>query len=410
MENKRRGLRCRICTGCGLCPGVTPPSGQAEGMHVLGTEGGLPAGEGRPLHGGGRRLAVADIGTTTIAMLLYGEDGTVEDRYLAVNPQTVYGADVLSRIQAAADPAKAADMTEMVREALRQGILRFRRRLVPGQELCLVYAANTTMSYLLQGIDVRELGQAPFLVSHPKPADMELEGVSCFGFPSFSAFVGGDILAGVLSCGMAEQEKLTLLIDLGTNGEMVLGNGRRRIACATAAGPAFEGGPNRGVWGADMVRILAALKREGLMDGTGLLAEEFFEKGVRVGNVLVTQGAVRAVQLAKAAVSVGTEVLLEKYGADASQIEKAVLAGGFGYYLRPADAAEIGMLPPSLAHKAVTGGNTALGGCLAAGRRIFAGGREALEALLDRTVAETEIVNLACEERFEKKYIESMNF
>ena len=411
MEEKKKGLRCRICTGCGLCPGVTAAPGQIKGMRVLSQEAeDTPSRERLPLNGGGRRLAAADIGTTTIAMLLYREDGTVEDRYLTVNPQVACGADVLSRIQAAKDTVRAADMKNMVQKVLRQGILRFKKKLAPGEELCLLSAANTTMSYLLQGNDVQELGQAPFLVSHPKPADMEIEGVPCFGFPCFSAFVGGDILAGVLACGMAEQEKLTLLIDLGTNGEIVLGNRSRRIACATAAGPAFEGGPNRGVWGADMISILAALKREGCMDETGLLAEEFFEKGIRVGNVLVTEENVRSVQLAKAAIAAGIEVLLEKYGVDAAKVDRVVLAGGFGYYLNPDDAAEIGLLPPLLADKAAPGGNTALEGCLAAGRVIFADGRAALDAQLDKIVEGTEIVNLAQEPSFEKLYIERIFF
>ena len=217
MEEKKRGLRCRICTGCGLCPGVAAVSGQKNGLRILAED--AVSGEKPHLNGGFRRLAAADIGTTTIAMLLYREDGTVEDRYMTVNPQTVYGADVLSRIGAAADAGRAADMRDKVQNVLRQGIRRFKGRLALREELCLVFAANTTMSYLLQGIDVQELGKAPFLVSHPKPGDMEIEGVPCFGFPCFSAFVGGDILAGVLACGMSEQEKLTLLLDLGTNGE-----------------------------------------------------------------------------------------------------------------------------------------------------------------------------------------------
>lgn len=412
MEEKKRGLRCRICTGCGLCPGVASAAQiRAKEMHVLSMEAGpaLP-GEKMPLNGGHRRLAAADIGTTTIAMLLYREDGTVEDRYMTVNPQTVYGADVLSRIRAAEDQDKAADMSDMVRQVLRQGIQRFQKRLAPGEELRLVFAANTTMSYLIQDIDVRELGQAPFLALHLNSAYMEIEGVPCFGFPGFSAFVGGDVLAGILACGMADQEEPMLLVDLGTNGEIVLGNRRRRIACATAAGPAFEGGANKGVWGADMISILAALKREGCMDETGLLAEEFFEKGIRVGNVLVTEGDVRGLQLAKAAVAAGIEVLLEKYGADANQVGRVVLAGGFGYYLKPADAAGVGLLPPLLADKAVTGGNTALRGCLAAGRVIFTDGRAALDKRLSEIVAGTEIINLANEPSFEKTYIERINF
>lgn len=406
MAEKRRGLRCDICTGCGLCPGVGEK--QDRELRVLSEEAGQG---GEPFTGGGgRRLAAADIGTTTIAMLLYREDGTVEDRYLAVNPQTVYGADVLSRIQTAADAEKAADMRVQVLQVLRRGILRFRKKLAPAEKLQLVFAANTTMTYLLQGLDVQELGQAPFLVSHPKPRHMEIEGVPCYGLRCLSAFVGGDILAGILACRMAEEDGLTLLIDLGTNGEIVLGNRRRRIACATAAGPAFEGGANRGVWGADMISILAALKREGCMDETGLLAEEFFRNGIRVGNVPVREENVRSVQLAKAAVAAGIEIMLEKYGVDAAQVDRVILAGGFGYYLKPADAAEIGLLSPLLADRAVAGGNTALGGCRAAGRLLFAEGRDALEARLEKIAERTEIVNLAYEPVFEKKYIERIHF
>lgn len=411
MAERKKGLRCNICTGCGLCPGVTAETGQFKRLHVLGAEAGAAhSGIRQPLDGGGRRLAAVDIGTTTIAMLLYREDGTVEDRYMAVNPQAVYGADVLSRIQAAADAAAAADMRDQVRKVLGKGIRRFRKKLAPGEKLHMVLAANTTMSYLFQGIDVQELGRAPFLVSHPRWGDMEIEGVPCYGFPCFSAFVGGDILAGIFACGMAAREELTLLIDLGTNGEIVLGNRSGRIACATAAGPAFEGGPNRGVWGADMVSILAALRRAGCVDETGLLAEEFFETGIRVGNVLVTKEAVRSLQLAKAAVAAGIEVLLKKYVAEASEVGSVVLAGGFGYYLNPADAALIGLLPPALAARAAAGGNTALAGCLAAGRILFADGRAALEARLGEIVEGTEIVNLAQEPFFEEIYIKQINF
>lgn len=403
-----KGLRCHICTGCGHCPGVTPSTVQTKGLHVLAEDALL--GEKSPLGGRESRLAVADIGTTTIAMLLYREDGTVEDRYMTVNPQTVYGADVLSRIQAAGDREKAADMKRRVQETLRQGVRRFRGKLAPGERLQLVFAANTTMTYLLQGTDVQELGHAPFRASHLQPKAMEIEGADCYGVPCLSAFVGGDILAGILTCKMAEQEKLTLLIDLGTNGEIVLGSSRRRIACATAAGPAFEGGPNRGVWGADMISVLAALKREGCMDETGLLAEEYFEKGVRVGNVTVTKESVRSVQVAKAAVAAGIEILMEKYRAAPAQIDRVVLAGGFGYYLNPRDAVEIGLLPEALAAKTVTGGNTALSGCLAAGRMIFAQGKAALQAWLDKIAADTEIVNLAEEPSFAETYIGRMNF
>lgn len=403
----RRGLRCQICTGCGLCPGVIPNGSGAGGLHVL-TEDAL-FGEQIPLEAD-CFLAVADIGTTTVAMLLYGRDGSVIDRHVAVNPQVAYGADVLSRIRAAEDKKAAEKMKDQVRQVLKQGIQRFRERLGPEKEMYLVLAANTVMTYLFMGWDPSELGRAPFKASHLSGAETKLSGVPCFVFPGLSAFVGGDIAAGIYACGMCEKDGLTLLLDLGTNGEIVLGNRGRRIACSTAAGPAFEGGANRGVWGADMISLLAHLRREGILDETGLLADEYFERGIRIGNVTVTQEAVRNVQLAKGAIAAGIEILLEKYGAEPKDVERVVLAGGFGYYLKPELAAQIGLLPGELAGRTLTGGNTALSGALLAGRRILADDAvAALDGLLSESVLRTETINLAEEPKFAKRYVELMN-
>lgn len=404
-KKNRRGLRCNICTGCGLCAGVAGRE-RSMGLRVL-TEDALH-GKKLPLNGGRRRLVAADIGTTTVAMLLYREDGAVEDRYVEVNPQTAYGADVLSRIRAAENAACAADMCRMVKETLRRGLERFQRKLNAGEQLFVMLAANTTMTYLLRGLDPAELGQAPFFARHLKPAELVIADVPCFVFSGFSAFVGGDITAGAYACGMAEREEITLLVDLGTNGEMILGGREGRIACATAAGPAFEGGANRGVWGADMISLLALLRREGILDETGLLAEAYFEKGIRVGNVLVTQEAVRGIQLAKAAMTAGIEVLLGRYGVSAAQVDRVVLAGGFGYYLKPEDAAEIGLLPDALARRAVAGGNTALSGCLRGGRLFFSEGEESLRERLKELTEGTRTVNLAEEPEFNEIYIKSM--
>lgn len=414
MYSGKKGLRCQVCTGCGLCPGVTPEGGGAGKIHIL-AEDGISGGllslmDSADRGAAGRRLATADVGTTTIAMLFYGADGRVEDRYVAVNPQSSYGADVISRIRASEDSKKAREMQNQVRGVLEQGLARFEKRLAEGETLQLVLAANTTMTYLLMGWDTSELGSAPFRASRLSAVNTELGGVPCFVFPGMSAFVGGDITAGLYSCGMAEKEEITLLVDLGTNGEIVLGNRGKRIACATAAGPAFEGGVNRGVWGADMVSLLAALRRERLLDETGLLAERYFKTGIRIGNVRVTQEAVRSVQLAKAAIAAGIEILLEKFGILAGQVERVVLAGGFGYYLKPEDAADIGLLPEKLAPKAAAGGNTALNGGLLAGRRLFGteNGQELLLQELRELTEGTQCLNLAEEPDFGERYMRLM--
>lgn len=405
---EKKGLRCQICTGCGLCPGVTPEAGRPARLHVLAEE--ALGGARIPFPRNGKRLAAADIGTTTVAMLLYGEDGSVEDRFVEVNPQIRYGADVLSRIKAAEEPAAAAEMQESLRETLGRGLRKFQRRLQAGQELYLTAAANTTMTYLFMGWDPAELGRAPFRASRLSGAETELEGVRCFVLPGFSAFVGGDILAGCCACGMANRPEVTLLIDLGTNGELLLGNRDRRVACATAAGPAFEGGASRGIWGADMVRLLAALRGDGVLDETGLLAEPWFDRGIRIGNVCVTKEAVRSVQLAKAAIAAGIEILLKKYGITAGEVDRVILAGGFGYYLDPEDAARIGLLPRSLADRTAPGGNTALAGALSAGRDLLSSGWENARERLEGCRQNTDVINLAMEPGFDELYLRNMDF
>lgn len=407
----KKGTRCLICTGCGRCPGVI------RGMQVVTDKLEMP-----PLslqNTGGKRLMTVDIGTTTIAMQLYDLSGKVTDSFPSVNPQVGYGADVLSRIEAAKDPGKAADMQKKVRELIERGVQRFSKKLQPQESLQMVIAANTTMNYLLMGWDPAELGKAPFRVSHTGAAETKIAGVPCHVIPGLSAFVGGDITAGILACGMLEQEAPMLLIDLGTNGEMALGNRHKLHACATAAGPAFEGGANRGIWGADMVRLLQKLLEEGLMDRQGLLKEPYFTEGVRIGDVLVTKESVRAIQLAKGAIAAGIEILAESYGIRLADISKVVLAGGFGYYLDPGAAAAIGLLPKELISRTVTGGNTALSGAALVGSRILAEGgchtaetvsRNDWDDLQKRQDLQIRILNLAEEERFPEIFLTKMDF
>jgi len=351
----------------------------------------------------GKRLVTVDIGTTTVAMQLYGTDGSVVDYFLTVNPQVQYGADVLSRILAAEDSVKAAHMQRLIREVLEQGLHRFKGQLKVEEQLYMVLAANTTMVYLLMGYDTTELGRAPFAASHLRELCIEVDGVPCFVFPGLSAFVGGDIVAGMYACEIAERKELTLFIDLGTNGEMVLGNREKRIACSTAAGPAFEGGAGRGIWGADMISLLARLLKEGIVDETGLLADEYFESGVLIGDVCMTQQVIRAIQLAKSAIAAGIHILVREYGTSLQAIDRVVLAGGFGYYLKPEAAAAIGLLPKQLVSRTVAGGNTALAGA----RRL--GGERKEHSFPDRELLETKVTNIAEVQDFETLYLQHIN-
>lgn len=399
-----KGRRCQVCTGCGLCPGVTPGQGFGD-IRIL-TKGGFDGQALSLANQEGIRLITADIGTTTIAMELCGEDGSAKEHFVTLNPQAEMGRDVLSRIEAAKDLILRKKMQEMVQSALVQGTERFLKCLKEGERAVMIIAANTTMSYLLMGWDPRELGQAPFAASHLDGARFELKvmdvEVPCVLLPGFSAFVGGDLYAGAAVCSMGHSKELTLLVDLGTNGEILLGNQDGILATATAAGPAFEGGASRGIWGADMVRYVATLREEGLLDETGLLAEPYFEKGIRIGNVCLTQEGIRGFQVAKAAIMAGIKILTDKSSYSMTDIERVILAGGFGYFLHPADAVAIGLIPRSLGEKAISGGNTALAGAKMLGAALLAKGSLELE------VPRAKVINLAMEPEFQGVYLESM--
>ena len=399
----RKGIRCAVCIGCGRCPGV------ARQMHVV-TE----CLEKRTVdlrNNANMRLITVDVGTTTIAMQLHREDGSVEDSFVTVNPQARYGADVLSRIAAAEQKEAADDMRLLVREALEKGATQFQRRLKSEEKPVMILAANTTMVYLLMAWDTLELGRAPFSARHLNGIKTEIAGISCYIFPGLSAFVGGDIVAGIHACDILEKERPQLLIDLGTNGEMALGEKHKLYACATAAGPAFEGGVNAGMWGSDMVSLIAEMLKSQLLDKEGLIAEPHFETGVRIGDVCVTQQAVRAIQLAKAAIAAGIKILCEQYGCALTDIERVVLAGGFGYYLKPKDAAAIGLLPKELVDRTVTGGNTALTGALYMGEKLLQGEDVLHEAdIRENIFYQVHIINLAEQDEFEKRYLDEIKF
>lgn len=361
------------------------------------------------------RIAV-DMGTTTIAMQLRSlQTGRILDTYGTANPQNCYGADVLSRIQAANQGHKE-ELRQMLIQTLEQGIAGFRydagqisgeqhgqtddRQSENGTVIQdMVIAANTTMAHLLMGYETAGLGVSPFQPFSLETAYFQTAGIPTVLYPGISAFVGGDITAGIVACGMHTESEITLLIDLGTNGEMVLGNREKLLATAAAAGPAFEGSLEFPIWGADMIHATAFLLEQGSLDETGLLQEPYFETGVEAEGVKITQGHIRILQMAKAAIRCGIEILVQKYGLrDVKDIVRVYLAGGFGYYTDVDSAVRIGLLPPELRDRTITVGNTALEGAF----------RYSEEA--DRIPALTETFQLAEQENFAESYLNFMNF
>lgn len=414
----RQGTRCRICTGCGRCFGEKPIN-TVSNFSLKGTQkGSLPEDAGKASFACGNaeekgHLVAVDIGTTTIAMQLRRlKDGQVMDSFTCINPQRSFGADVLSRIEAAENPMRKAQMKSAVQGALRQGLEQFTGGL-SGEETIqgMAVAANTTMIHLLMGYDVSGLGQHPFTPQTLSEIRTSILGLDTVILPGISAFVGADIMAGIYALSMQEREELTLLLDLGTNGEMVLGSRERLLATSTAAGPAFEGGTD--CYGADLMSLVARLLEEGLLDADGLLADPFFEQGIDIGGSHITQQYIRQLQLAKAAVCTGVRILCRRYGlTDFSRIDKVWLAGGMGYYLNPSAAAAIGLFPKELAERTVAVGNAALEGAFLYGRQAISEKTEtSLPGTKEKEVRmfpQVEVFNLALEPGFEAEYIEAM--
>lgn len=352
-------------------------------------------------------FAAVDIGTTTVAMR--GMCGGKETgSYAALNPQHSYGADVVSRIGAGMQ-GHAEEMRGQIVSCLEDGMKSITQQCGRAPSY-MVIAANTTMVHLLCGDSVEPLSAFPFEPVNIKTQQIVVAGIPAYIICGISAFVGGDIVSGMAAIGLHKASDLQLFIDLGTNGEIVLGNKENFLCTAVAAGPAFEGNASADLMGADLIRIAAGLLEEGLMDAHGLLQEPYFSKGIDRSGAHITQESIRELQKAKAAIRTGVELLLERYGAAPQEVSFVRLAGGFGYYLKPEAALRIGLLPNAFEGKIKAAGNTALQGACMLGGMLENSGMDAFAACTEQLARHSVYLNLAMQASFEKKYISNLDF
>lgn len=360
----------------------------------------------------------ADIGTTTLVMEKRRKcDGRVEAVFKEVNVQRAFGADVLTRMEASLS-GKSGELSQKMTEQLEKGVTQL---CADGKKAdFLVIAANTTMVHLLMNYSVEKLGRAPFIPETLDEILTEIGGIKTYIMPGYSAFVGGDIGAGLYMLSFLQDkmqkrgrketkdspDKWNLFIDLGTNAELVLFCEDKGICCAAAAGPAFDGDAGTGFFGSDMIAVLANLLEKGIVDETGTLDDAHFEKGVSVpvknGTMELSQKQIRNLQLAKAAVRSGIEILLSKAGIEKSEIGQVFLAGGFGYYLDVHGAVTIGLLPRELEEKTTACGNTALLGAAVYGYKVITGECRSLPLQM-------KAINLAEEKEFTESYVNYIN-
>lgn len=354
-----------------------------------------------------RTFVAVDIGTTTVVMQLV--DVISEEVLHTVkfmNPQRSFGFEVLSRIQAAQEQGEV--LKEMIGKAIIQGVKALQKesgRAVAPELICIT--GNTAMLHIFMGYDTKGLGRSPFQPVSVACEETVLDGIRTVIMPSVSAFVGADVTAGILATKMQETKQVNLLIDLGTNGEMALGNQEKILTCATAAGPAFEGGAENGIYGSDRIAAVATLLEQGKIEESGYM-EETSVCAYQGKNVEVTLEQIRQLQLAKAAVRAGIEILIQKSGLKSyEEIANVFVAGGFGFFLDAHAAARIGLIPKALEGKVKAVGNSALAGAKRFGKRYLEGKTAAEQSVrMDRI----ESFNLAKEDEFQGIYIQYMNF
>jgi uncharacterized 2Fe-2S/4Fe-4S cluster protein (DUF4445 family) len=402
-----------------------------------------------------RRYAIAfDLGTTTVvATLLDLETGTPAAVRSMLNRQQPYGADVISRVSATMlDDAALGALEARAHETLAQLAREVceEAEVPPTDVYEIVVVGNVTMTQLALGIDPEPLSMAPFIVAaHDLPPALAADfGVTVHPrapavvFPSLGAYVGGDIVAGMLASGLTRDRRLRLFIDVGTNSEIALGSSERVLATAAPAGPAFEAAQIRcgmraaegaiegvrirdgelelqvigdvepvGLCGSGLVDCVAELVHAGLLDHSGRFTDD--PRMTKIGeervfmlaeNVYLSQRDVRELQFAKASIATGWNILLREMGVTADDISQVLLAGSFGAYLSPASAVKIGLVPPLALPRIISAGNVASEGAKMAALSI----RERSEAR--SIVHEVEYVELSGREDFNDAFIDQLAF
>jgi len=440
---------------------------------------------GRPrildLHPGfweGRLYGLAiDLGSTTIAAHLCDlRNGNVLASSGLMNPQIRFGEDLMSRVSyAMMNPGGDVEMTRAVRQAIDDlaRSIAAEASVDPAQVVETVFVCNPVMHHLLLGIDPVELGQAPFALATSESLslpsrDLELsaihENARIYVLPCIAGHVGADCAAVALSEEPNKSDDMVLIVDVGTNAELLLGNKDRVLACSSPTGPAFEGAqissgqraaPGAierveiapltreprfrvigcdlwsddpgfaaataqtgitGICGSGIIEVVAEMRMTGIVDASGLIgsAEQtgtlrcvpqgrthayVLHDGTAAGGplIMVTQGDIRAIQLAKSALYAGARLLMDELGID--RVDRVVLAGAFGAHISPKHAMVLGMIPDCPLDKVASAGNAA-----------GTGARIALCNISSRAAIEDEVkrihkVETAIEPRFQEHFV-----
>ena len=426
----------------------------------------------------GRLLGLAiDLGSTTIAAHLCDlQDGSVLASAGVMNPQIRFGEDLMSRVSyAMMNPGGDVEMTSAVRTAI-NGLIQSictEAKVDPKSIYELVFVCNPVMHHLLLGIDPVELGQAPFALATSSSLsldarDLNLAAVNhaarVYVLPCIAGHVGADCAAVALSEEPNKSKDMVLIVDVGTNAELLLGNETRVLACSSPTGPAFEGAqissgqraaPGAierveidpatkeprfkvigsdlwstdagfsaatassgitGICGSGIIEAVAEMRMAGLVDQQGLIGspdQTGTARAVPEGRthsyllhdatdqggprIMVTQGDIRAIQLAKAALYAGARLLMDEMGID--KVDRVTLAGAFGAHISPKHAMVLGMIPDAPLDRVTSAGNAAGTGARIALCNVAARNQ------IEETVHHIHKVETAIEPRFQEHFV-----
>ena len=436
-EEIEGGIRLACCV---TVEGDCAVSLSGEGASQIRVSGDMPEISLKPSFGAyGFAL---DIGTTTLAARLYDVRGGLLAQGSRLNPQSGWGADVISRIEAALGGAgqklaaavcKAAD--GMVEE------LSTAAGISPEEIDGMAITGNTVMLHLLTGTPTEALSHAPFAAERLfgetiLAGDLGIHSVQpdtgVYLAPCASAFVGADLITALLAGGVCDSPHTKLLVDVGTNGEMALWHNGMLFCCSTAAGPAFEGtgismgmggsagaidsvrvqegsliahviggGPPKGICGSGIVDAVACLLETGRIDETGYMEED---REMILPPVSLSRDDIRKVQLAKGAIHAGIRTLLSCAGLEPGDVPQMLIAGGFGSYLNPGSAGKIGLFPAEMVSGIRVIGNAALSG---AAMLLLNGDCHASCAGYAKLA---RVVELSANPIFAQEYVERMMF
>ena len=423
-----------------------------SGIEIIAGEKRVVAYKGDPIivdsESGEQKYGVAiDVGTTTAALFLVDLDsGQLVDSVSFINPQAAYGGDVISRVSYCIENRDGVQILQRILiDAVNSAIegLCIGNDISPDDIYKTTIVGNTVMQHILCGVNPRSIAFAPYtpvfieeklLRGRDLRLLMHEQGVVKI-LPSVAGYVGADIVAGAAAVGLLQNSGVSLYIDIGTNGEMVLSHEGRLLCCATAAGPAFEGariacgvggvtgaiseyedgdyaviggGAPIGICGSAVIDIVAALLDAGRIDMMGYMESDFLlaaaENSATGRPIVLTPNDVREVQLAKAAIYAGIETLLKVARINFNQIDRLYLAGGFGNYIRVQSALRIGLLPRELEGKIIAIGNSA-----GAGARL-ALKSAAFEKTIQRVLDHSQYIELSMRQDFNEAYVAAMVF